>query len=204
MRLSLHTTSRAVGSARTSLSIFNTETRSCLDPNRLRWFKTFGWQNTNGNSNCCARLCSGRPCSTMHLRPISASTKPPSPSARRRRNLPAPRSRPWRRTSTEANVSQKAVAADGRARPARHHGGRGMGRARPRLSRTCIAMEEVSRASASIGLSYGAHSNLVHQPDPPLGHARAEEEISAETDLRRARRRAGDVGGRRGLRRVSA
>ena len=24
----------------------------------------------------------------------------------------------------------------------------------------CIAMEEISRASASIGLSYGAHSNL--------------------------------------------
>ena len=24
----------------------------------------------------------------------------------------------------------------------------------------CIAMEEISRASASVGLSYGAHSNL--------------------------------------------
>jgi isovaleryl-CoA dehydrogenase len=34
-----------------------------------------------------------------------------------------------------------------------------------------IAIEEVSRASASVGLSYGAHSNLVHQPDRPLGHA---------------------------------
>ena len=29
-----------------------------------------------------------------------------------------------------------------------------------------IAMEEVSRASASVGLSYGAHSRPVHQSDP--------------------------------------
>ena len=28
------------------------------------------------------------------------------------------------------------------------------------ISSTCVAMEEVSRASASVGLSYGAHSNL--------------------------------------------
>jgi isovaleryl-CoA dehydrogenase len=30
----------------------------------------------------------------------------------------------------------------------------------PRLSRTCRRAEEVARASASVGLSYGAHSNL--------------------------------------------
>ena len=53
------------------------------------------------------------------------------------------------------------VAQDGRPRPARHHrrGGRTAAR-RWAISRTSIAMEEVSRASASVGLSYGAHSNL--------------------------------------------
>src|SRR4051812_49980043 len=35
------------------------------------------------------------------------------------------------------------------------YGGLGMG-----YLEHCVAMEEVSRASASIGLSYGAHSNL--------------------------------------------
>ena len=35
------------------------------------------------------------------------------------------------------------------------YGGSGMG-----YLEHCIAMEEVSRGSASIGLSYGAHSNL--------------------------------------------
>jgi len=35
------------------------------------------------------------------------------------------------------------------------YGGVGMG-----YLAHCVAMEEVSRASASVGLSYGAHSNL--------------------------------------------
>src|SRR3546814_8635254 len=35
------------------------------------------------------------------------------------------------------------------------HGGAGMG-----YLEHCVAMEEISRGSASIGLSYGAHSNL--------------------------------------------
>ena len=35
------------------------------------------------------------------------------------------------------------------------YGGAGMG-----YLEHCVAMEEVSRASASVGLSYGAHSNL--------------------------------------------
>src|SRR5258708_7713433 len=35
------------------------------------------------------------------------------------------------------------------------HGGLGLG-----YLEHCVAMEEISRASASIGLSYGAHSNL--------------------------------------------
>ena len=38
---------------------------------------------------------------------------------------------------------------------AEEHGGAGMG-----YLEHCVAMEEISRASASVGLSYGAHSNL--------------------------------------------
>jgi isovaleryl-CoA dehydrogenase len=33
----------------------------------------------------------------------------------------------------------------------------------------CVAMEEISRGSASVGLSYGAHSNLCVNPDPRTG-----------------------------------
>src|SRR3546814_15551623 len=36
-----------------------------------------------------------------------------------------------------------------------HDGGAGMG-----YLEHCVAMEEISRASAAVGLSYGAHSNL--------------------------------------------
>src|SRR6202047_3164095 len=40
-----------------------------------------------------------------------------------------------------------------------NYGGAGLG-----YLAHCVAMEEISRASASVGLSYGAHSNLcVHQ-----------------------------------------
>src|SRR6184192_1333408 len=60
-----------------------------------------------------------------------------------------------------------------------------------------IAMEEISRASASIGLSYGAHSNLcVNQ----IRRRGAEAQVLAEARLRRARRRARHVGAGRRLR----
>ena len=39
-------------------------------------------------------------------------------------------------------------------------GGAGMG-----YLAHCVAMEEISRASASVGLSYGAHSQPLRQPD---------------------------------------
>jgi alkylation response protein AidB-like acyl-CoA dehydrogenase len=49
---------------------------------------------------------------------------------------------------------------DGGAWPARHDGGSGFRRHRVGYLAHTVAMEEISRASASIGLSYGAHSNL--------------------------------------------
>src|SRR5476649_1752295 len=68
-----------------------------------------------------------------------------------------------------------------------------------------VAVEEISRASAAVGLSYGAHSNLcVNQirrtgtdaqlrqifPALGVGTGAPELEISAEADLRHARRRS--------------
>ena len=41
-----------------------------------------------------------------------------------------------------------------------------------------VAMEEISRASASIGLSYGAHSNLCVNQIRRNGNGRAEEDAS--------------------------
>ena len=57
-------------------------------------------------------------------------------------------------------VPPRSMARDGQARPARDHARRGMGRCRPRLSRTLRRHGGDSRASAAVGLSYGAHSNL--------------------------------------------
>ncbi len=52
----------------------------------------------------------------------------------------------WRKMGT---LGILGVTAD------EEYGGAGMG-----YLEHCVAMEEVSRASASVGLSYGAHSNL--------------------------------------------
>ena len=58
-------------------------------------------------------------------------------------------------------IPARSLAADGRARPARHHGRGGIWRRGPRLSRACAwRWRRSRRASASVGLSYGAHSNL--------------------------------------------
>ena len=64
-----------------------------------------------------------------------------------------------------------------------------------------VAMEEISRASASVGLSYGAHSNLCVNQIRRNGIGGAAPEIPAEARLRRARRRARDERAGRGLRR---
>ena len=60
-------------------------------------------------------------------------------------------------------------------------------------------MEEISRASGSVGLSYGAHSNLCVNQIRRNGTDRTEEALSAEADVRRACRRARDVGAGLGL-----
>ncbi len=62
-----------------------------------------------------------------------------------------------------------------------------------------VAMEEVSRASAAVGLSYGAHSNLCVNQIRRWGIARAEAPLPAQADQRRARRRARHERGRRGF-----
>ena len=64
-----------------------------------------------------------------------------------------------------------------------------------------VAMEEISRGSASVGLSYGAHSNLCVNQIHRNGTPRAEGALPAGPDLRRIRRRAGHVRAQRRLRR---
>ena len=80
------------------------------------------------------------------------------------------------------------------------YGGTGLG-----YLEHCVAMEEVSRASASVGLSYGAHSNLCVNQIRRNGTEAQKRRYLPEADLRRACRRARHVGaGRRIGRRVDA
>ncbi len=64
-----------------------------------------------------------------------------------------------------------------------------------------VAMEEISRASASVGLSYGAHSNLCVNQIKRNGNAEQKAKLPAQADQRRAHRRAGDERAQRRLRR---
>ncbi len=64
-----------------------------------------------------------------------------------------------------------------------------------------VAMEEISRASASVGLSYGAHSNLCVNQIRRNGTDEQKAQVPAQADLRRACRRAGDVRAERRFRR---
>ncbi len=58
-----------------------------------------------------------------------------------------------------------------------------------------VAQEEIARASASVGLSYGAHSNLCVNQIRRWGNEEQKKRISAQADQRRACRRAGDERG---------
>ena len=64
-----------------------------------------------------------------------------------------------------------------------------------------VAMEEISRASAAVGLAYGAHSNLCVNQIHRNGKPGAAAALPAPADLRRARGRAGDERAGRRLRR---
>ena len=106
-----------------------------------------------------------------------------------------------RRDRREGRIPAPAVAADGRAglhgiTVEEEWGGLGLG-----YLEHVVAQEEVARASASVGLSYGAHSNLCVNQIRRWGNRGAEAQISAQADQRRACRRAGDERGRCGQRR---
>ncbi len=58
-----------------------------------------------------------------------------------------------------------------------------------------VAMEEISRASASVGLSYGAHSNLCINQIRRWASEEQKRRYLPKLISRRACRRAGDVGG---------
>ena len=137
---------------------------------------------------------------------ISASAKTSTCCARRSRALPqdkiAPRADEIDSTNTFPRDLWPQMGALGLhgITVEEEYGGAGLG-----YLAHCVAMEEVSRASASVGLSYGAHSNLCVNQISRNGTPSAEAQISAEADFRRACRRAGDVGaGRRLRRRVDA
>ena len=92
---------------------------------------------------------------------ISTSARPPTPSARPCATSRRTRSRRVRTRST-APTSSRAISGRQMGELGLHgitveeeYGGAGLG-----YLEHVVAMEEVSRASASVGLSYGAHSNL--------------------------------------------
>ena len=76
------------------------------------------------------------------------------------------------------------------------YGGAGMG-----YLAHVVAMEEISRASASVGLSYGAHSNLCVNQIRRNGNEAQKRKYLPKLIQRRACRRAGDERAGRGLRR---
>ena len=123
--------------------------------------------------------------STWARRPTCCATRsPPSPPTRSRRapprstattTFPPTCGARWATSACSASPSRRSTAAPAWA-----------------IWSTCVAMEEISRASASVGLSYGAHSNLCVNQIRRNGNDGAEAPLSAEADLRRACRRAGD------------
>ena len=144
------------------------------------------------------RKCSSTTCAAS----ISISARPPTCCA-----TACAASRPTRsrRAPTRSTRATRSRAISGRKlgelgvhgiTVEEEWGGAGLG-----YLEHCVAMEEICRASGSVGLSYGAHSNLCVNQIRRNGTRRAEAQIPAEADLRRACRRAGDVGARRRLRR---
>ena len=101
-----------------------------------------------------------------------------------------------RRNRQEQSVSPRPLAQDRRARPARHHRRGGIWRHRARLSRALhCGRGDFARVGRGRPFLRRAFQPL-RQPDPPQRQRRAEAQISAKTDFRRACRLAGDVGAR--------
>ena len=106
-----------------------------------------------------------------------------------------------RRDRQDQHLPARSVAADGRARPARHHGRGGIRRLGARLSRP-LRGDGGNLARLGLGRPVLRRAfQPLRQPDPAHRHRRPAPKIPAEADFRRARRRAGDVGARRRLRR---
>ena len=129
---------------------------------------------------------------------ISSSARWPTRSATRRGASPATGSRrsprrSTRRTGSRPSCGRKWARSACTASPSSEEdGGLGLG-----YLEHVVAQEEVARASASIGLCYGAHSNLCVNQIRRWASAGAEGEISAQADLRRACRQPRHVRGRR-------
>ena len=106
-----------------------------------------------------------------------------------------------RRDRPHQRVSARSVAEARRARRARHHGRRGIRRGRARLSR---ALRRHGGDLARLGVGRPVLRRALEslrQPDQPQRQRRAEAQVPAEARLRRACRRARDVGAERRLRR---
>ena len=106
-----------------------------------------------------------------------------------------------RRDRPHEPVPARSLAADGRARPARHHRRGGVRRRRPRLSR---ARGRHGGGLPRLGLGRAVLRRAfesLRQPDPPQRQRGAEAALPAEADLRRACRRARHVRAGLGLRR---
>ena len=83
---------------------------------------------------------------------IRETTRALRQATRSRRSPP----RSTRKTSSRATCGRRwASSASTESRSRRNDGGLGLG-----YLEHVVAQEEVARASASVGLSYGAHSNL--------------------------------------------
>ena len=152
----------------------------------------------------CALLAAGRTGEATCPTPDSTSTsaKWPTPSATRpalrRRQDRADRRRD-RRERTSFRVSlwpQMGELGLHGITVEEEYGGLGLG-----YLEHVVAQEEVARASASVGLSYGAHSNLCINQIRRWANPEQKKQVSPEADQRRACRRAGDERGGRGQRR---
>ena len=168
--------------------------------------------------NCCTAHKTGRPVvqtlaallaaaeqEIRHVRrrhSISTSAKWRTRSARRPSGSPATRSRrsrprSTRRTSFRAQLwPQMGELGLHGITVEEEWGGLGLG-----YLEHVVAQEEVARASASVGLSYGAHSNLCVNQIRRWANPEQKKQISPQADQRRACRRAGDERSRRGQRR---